>query len=952
MLVTLLAAAPQPAPAQGVPLPAGLPPIHLIEPDPEVFPRFYTVTQAPDGAVHVGGAEGIYSHDGRRWQFMPMPNGSLVRSLHHDGSERLYVGGYGQFGYAVRTTEGQLRFHDLTPAAEELPGDNVLADIWEILPAPEGVYFRGVHHLFLFDPVSNRIRSWYHAGRLGVMVRHQDQTLIQFRGTGIKTFNGQDFELVPGGELLTVQVYALLPLPDGGLLTLARDGLWQRFDRGTLREWPAPESLPGSDAFSAWLVLPDGSLALSTPDGQLHLLNPSSGSHRRFQVANAYITDLAHSIQGGLLAQTDLGTLYIAWPSQWTRIGIETGLRGRVMKVVPWQNGWRVVTNAGVHAARTVAPDKVMFQRTDLTSAEAWDWIETEDGIGLLAESYGLVEVRGETHERLSEDALYPRLFVPSPSDATRLHVGTELGIALFVQRDGRWQRQFSQTDYTGRVTAIIELDTHRLLLAIDDAGVVEIRYAPDYSDLEEWRAYDTGDGIHYGSGKSAFLTRLDDGHIIASTSEGLFSWQGGAFEATDLAGLADLRHPQGLYKLSVAPDGSWWAHSHDHLLRRQPGHDWQVEDVSALQPGMIASLSFTDNGLVQVGGIATVLQFDPSVEPLQKSPTDVVIRTVRLTHADGSEQYLPLDGSEPRIPHDFTNLVFEYALPDYHRPELTRYQARLAGYEEQYSDWGLTTRITYSNLRPGNFSFIARARDSQGRISHTRPFEFRVLPPWYFTLGAKILWVVLFLALMAMITVSMVRWRVARVNEDRERLGRKVAERTAELAAANRRLRNIANVDGLTSVANRRRLEEYLPEAWSSCRDRDCELSIILLDVDHFKAYNDTHGHQAGDDALREVAGILANSLRRSEDVVARYGGEEFICVLPGAGREMAWAVAETMREKVAQSVSQVTVSVGVATGRPSAHSDSKDLIGRADQALYKAKQAGRNQARQASDH
>jgi diguanylate cyclase (GGDEF)-like protein len=931
-------------------LPTGLPPIHFIAPAPDTFPRFYTVAQAPDGLIHVGGTEGVHSHDGRRWHFMPMPNGNIVRSLLHDGGERLYVGGYGQFGFAEKAPDGQLQFIDLTPAMDQLPGENILADIWDIQIAPEGVYFGGVHHLFLYDPSSEELQHWYHAGRFGVITRIEERTLVQFRGVGLKSFNGSGFELVDGGEQLSVHVFALLPLPGGGLLTLGRDGLWQRFHEGRLWPWPAPEGLPGSDAFSAWQVLADGTFALAMPDGSLYLLDPFRYRQRHFQAANDYINHLALAIDGGLLAQSDLGTLHVAWPSSWTRIGPEAGLRGRISSLSRWQDHWLIITNAGVQRLVNSATGRSLFERVDYTAYEAWDWLPLPSGTGLLADSYTIVEIEGESVRRWEDETLYPRLLKLSPSDSARLHVGTELGLALYEQVGDQWQQRFFQRDFTGRVRSIVELDPHELLLAIDDHGLVRVRYSEDYSELIEWQVLDRDDGVDYGPLKTASIARLDDGRLVASTSAGFHAWEDGRFVSTAMDGLDDLRQSDTLYRIQAGPDQTRWAFSHERIFRQPSGGSWKLEDISALQPGMISSLNFSDNGVAIVGGIATLLQFDPHIEPIENRPAEVALRSVILTDGDGHERRLPLDGSEIRIAHDLVNMVFEYALPNYIRPEMTRYQARLEGYEDYFSDWGSVTRITFSNFRPGEFSFVVRARDGQGRISESAPFEFVVLKPWYLTFWAMLTWIVTGIVLLMLVTRTLLRRRIVRLTEERERLSRMVQDRTAELAAANKRLKNMANVDGLTSVANRRRLEEYLDEAWTRCVDRQCELSIILLDVDHFKRFNDTHGHQAGDDVLREVANILSATLRRGEDIVARYGGEEFMCVMPGAGAKMAMDVAETMRQRVEDSNQAITASVGLATGRPGSGQSLKDLIEQADRALYQAKQSGRNQTCQAS--
>ena len=182
------------------------------------------------------------------------------------------------------------------------------------------------------------------------------------------------------------------------------------------------------------------------------------------------------------------------------------------------------------------------------------------------------------------------------------------------------------------------------------------------------------------------------------------------------------------------------------------------------------------------------------------------------------------------------------------------------------------------------------------------------------------------------------------------------------ELSHANDALERVARYDGLTQVANRRHFDEFLTHLWErSSSAPEAELSIIMVDVDHFKAYNDHYGHPAGDACLVSVADAVQRCLRRPGDLVARYGGEEFIAVLNRTPHAQAVTAAERVRDAVvalqlpheaAITHGQVTVSVGVATVRPADRRASMErLIAAADDALYQAKNRGRNRVWPASE-
>ena len=188
----------------------------------------------------------------------------------------------------------------------------------------------------------------------------------------------------------------------------------------------------------------------------------------------------------------------------------------------------------------------------------------------------------------------------------------------------------------------------------------------------------------------------------------------------------------------------------------------------------------------------------------------------------------------------------------------------------------------------------------------------------------------------------------VARYKDITER---KYAENT--LKEANERLEHLSASDGLTQVANRRCFDQTLEREWSRLRRTKEPLSLIMSDVDFFKLFNDTYGHQGGDDCLKLVAQALSASARRGADCVARYGGEEFCVILPATDEAGALHLAEKIRQAVAnlaiehgksQVASHVTLSLGVATMIPSEAGTPEALIKCADQALYAAKASGRN--------
>jgi two-component system chemotaxis family response regulator WspR len=186
-----------------------------------------------------------------------------------------------------------------------------------------------------------------------------------------------------------------------------------------------------------------------------------------------------------------------------------------------------------------------------------------------------------------------------------------------------------------------------------------------------------------------------------------------------------------------------------------------------------------------------------------------------------------------------------------------------------------------------------------------------------------------------------------------RDEAYRALRESQRQLLETNLELERLNNVDGLTGLSNRKHLDSYLESEWRRCARAHTPLSLLMVDVDHFKLYNDTCGHVAGDEVLRRVARALRDSCRRPADLSARYGGEEFAVVLPDVGAAELPPFGEALRRAVSDldvshpasaTARQVTVSIGGATAIPDPWTKTTDLVSAADRALYEAKRDGRN--------
>lgn len=932
---------------------AGDPPVNRLVPKLDVYPQNFALAQTPDGNLFIGSHDGVIIFNGEHWSLAPLPNGDIVRSLAVDSRGRVYVGGYDQFGYLFRDDTGHPVFHDLAPLfARDLHGET-FADIWDTLITPYGIFFRGVQHLFLFDPESETVRMWRHDERFGGIAMLGDDVILQFRGEGLRRFNGSEWIPMEGTQDLLALVPQLVALGEDHLLLLSKDGRWLQLSAaGELSAFPVPEDFPSPLEFTRATQTRNGEIAFATRDGALVVLSKDGGSFRRFFLSSGFISALERANDGGLFMLSNEEVLHVGWPPQWTVTGREHGLAGSVHAFAHWGSRSFVLSSRGVEEAGAGrAADGSGFTRHAWTEHAAWDLLPLSASRALLADSYALRLVTGNDSRALTHANFYPRLLQRSAFNDDVVWVGTELGFAVLRARTEEMPVMLDVNDIDApRVNSIVEVSPVELWLGTERAGVLHVLLDESLTEVRMLEYAGESEGLAYGKIRSAQVSRDSDGSVLASTERGIFRLSEGRFTPASLDGLDALRGANERLVLAVSPKGDRWAYSFNHVFRQVAGGAWQELDVGAQLRGSLETMAFASDGSVLFGASSSVLRFQPGLAAGDGYHPEVGLTRIEYFNDDGETTPLPLQTATPiEFPAGEVNIRFRFAVADFKRAGAVRYSAILEGLESQWSAWSSLSGFTYYRMRPGDYALRLRAIDANGHSSESKAWRFRVVPPWYRSTVAMIAGGALLILFLFLVFQSLSRRRTGRLAAETRRLEAMVAERTFELEDANRKLEAIAHLDGLTGIPNRRRLDEYLAHVWQQCAERERPLTVLVIDVDHFKKYNDQYGHIAGDRLLKKLARVLTRSLRRSEDLVARYGGEEFLVVLPGADLETAAELAESVRSTVETSSLGATVSIGLASTLPVADGSILDLVERADAGLYEAKAAGRNRVRRA---
>ena len=769
--------------------------------------QVWCAMQDSRGLMLFCGSGGIIEFDGTTWRIIRTTAGSTVRSMGMTDDGTVFVGGVGDVGYLDADATGTMVFRSLL---DQIPDEyDEFTDVWQTHTHDGLVYYTTDEYIFVWD--GSEFETHTATDRWHVSTIVNDELYVRQWSVGLGKIVDGEFELVPGGERFADErVYVMMPWDDGKILFGTRTMGLLLFDGSTFErfETEADQLLEDGLIYLPGLQLGDGSIILNTvysgaiwvdPEGRLiDVFNRESG------IINDAAYGLAGDSEGDLWISTDAGISRVEIGSPFTVFDDRAGVSTQPYFVYRHEDTIYASHQGGVFEKRG---DRFY----DIPGMDEQSFWMTTAGQSLLVGGgqRGIFEVRNGRLELVTGDelgTLQTWYILPSSWDEDIIFAGLSGGVAVVRKSEGRWSVT-SRVEFVENAITLVEEEPGVLWAGSQLGTVNKIDFPIQHGlpDLSQATVTSFAEDAGLPS-TGAVTTNKVAGQLVFATSSGMYK-----FDTSSQRFIRDETFEFEAYSgnavIEETSTGVVWVSLDSRIAYATPdgsgGYTWTRQPFVRLDDAQIQWLMPEDDGVTWFASLDGVIRYDPTYDAAEPAPVAALIR--RVTASSDSLIFggfsLDQSGQHVELGYDLNELEFEFSTPSFVDATKNLYSTRLAGFNTDWSEWSEDGRRSYTNLPAGDYQFLVRARNVEGIESPEAAFSFSILPPWYQTWWAYLLYVLGAGGLL----FGLIRYRTSHLQERQLELEKTVKARTSEISdllkKADQRATEMATVNEISGA-------------------------------------------------------------------------------------------------------------------------------------------------------
>lgn len=742
----------------------------------------WDIKQDKNGIIYFANNEGLLSFDGRYWNLYPLPNRTIVRSVEIGSDNRIYVGGQDELGYFAPSANGRLVYH---PLNQLLPAkDKSFGDVWDIVSLKKDVFFRTNNRIFKFtnDAVATfkAVSEWSYLGICNNKLYAHD-----FSGGLMQFENNVMTPLVLTGSFPTTDpVTAILPAANGSILvTTLKNGIYT-ITGNILSKFVSPNnSLFQNERIYAATRINKDWIALATNNSGIYIIDAGGNIIQSFAkvegLQNNNVLSIFLDNQSNLWLGLDNGIDFIAYNSAIKHI-TPFNQDGSGYAAHIYNNRLYTGTSNGLYSVNLQQMQDLSFSKGNFTvvnntKGQTWHLTEINNQL-LLGHHEGAFVIKDNTAVPFSNTPGFWNFIPLSTTFPTQKIVsGTYRNLQFFDYKDGQFIPAGTVNDFveSSRFVTIDEND--HIWVSHPYHGVYEI--TPAANGFTN-KIYTDKDGLPSMLNNHVYKVKNE---VVVATEKGVYSFNRSKKQFEPSAFYKKILGEQSIRYLKEDATGNIWF-IHEKTLG--------VIDLSGKQPTIIYLPELNNKILsgfeflypvneynIFMGGEKGFYHINYEKYKQHAADLRVQVRTVRIINTkdsllfggyfkDVNEQQQQDEASVPNVANKWKTIRIEFSSPLFGLQPNLEYSYRLKGFDKNWSEWNKRTEKEYTNLPPGKYSFEVKVRNNLGNESAVAVYAFDMLPPWYETTWAYLLYILLFAA--GIYTIY--KWQLKKFKEQQKK--------------------------------------------------------------------------------------------------------------------------------------------------------------------------------------